>query len=138
MTTEQNKINQVIESARTNKTRVRVWYGDTTTGEAWPEEFDIMGYIGRSTGREPIPLLVNNARSMGGGALLVDCIVRIDSTDGRNLYRHPSFSAGNWKITEYTEQGVKVSLNGNFHAMFLNEHKARLYIDFMRGGRYSK
>ena len=135
---EQEKIMQVLESAKANNTRIRVWCGDTDTGEAWPEEWGVLGYVGRSTGVSPVYLLVNNSRSLGGGELLVQRIVRIDATNGCTLYRHPSFSAGVWGLSEYTDSGIRVSLNGQHHATFSTEHKARLYIQFMKGNRYSK
>ena len=74
--------------------RVRVWYGDVETGEAWGDAET--GRIGRSTGWIKIPLMIHNSRSMGGGALLDHCIVRIDRADlvdGERhvFYQHPNF-----------------------------------------------
>lgn len=72
--------------------RLKIWYGDRDTGEAWG---DIeTGYIGRSVGPVKVPLICHNSRSFGGPSLLDDCIVRIDYAnrrDGGTLYRHPSF-----------------------------------------------
>ena len=74
--------------------RVRVWYGDVETGQAWGDVET--GRIGRSTGWIKIPLMIYNNRSMGGGALLDHCIVRIDRADLVNgerhvFYQHPNF-----------------------------------------------
>ncbi len=63
---------------RQRKTRLRFFYGNQETGELWGDHED--GYIGRSTGVQRIPLVINNQRSMGGGALLDHCIVAICET----------------------------------------------------------
>lgn len=74
--------------------RLRLVYGDTKTGKSWEEQFDVAGYVGRSTGPRPIPILVNNSRSMGGGGILDHCIIGIryaNRKDGGWLYRHPLY-----------------------------------------------
>ena len=82
----------VLEQARTNRTRIVVDYGDVETG-SWQEEFDVTGYVGRSFGgKYNVPLLVHNARSMGGGAMLDHCIVKISTSKGKKvLYKHPKY-----------------------------------------------
>jgi hypothetical protein len=78
-----------------NPSRIRVHYGDTETGRDWGDVFNVSGYVGKSTGREPILLMVDNARSMGGPAILTDCIVRIryaNRREGGDIYRHPNYS----------------------------------------------
>lgn len=80
----------ILESCLRNDTRIVVDYGDTQTGKSWNEEYDIKGYIGRSTGQIKIPLLVYNKRSRGGGGLLDHCIIKISTTNGGAvLYKHP-------------------------------------------------
>lgn len=82
----------VLESARASRQRLRIHYGDAKTGRAWGDVET--GRIGRSTGREKIPLSIHNARSTGGPALLDKCIVKIETTRAprRVLYQHPTFS----------------------------------------------
>lgn len=85
---------RVLERARMARFRIRVDYGDTETGESWGESFDTTGYVGRSMGPVKIPILVHNARSMGGGGILDHCIVRIEyanKRDGGVLYEHPTY-----------------------------------------------
>ncbi|KAE8546185.1 hypothetical protein [Marinobacter nauticus] len=130
-------VQAAITTAYRTGARVRVWLGDTATGAAWTSEFDVLGYIGCSMGPVKIPLLIHNRRSMGGGGLLDHCIVRIDTTDGQTLYKHPEFSTGDWKI-KYNNGPVSVLNNGELYADFENEKKARDFIAFMRGERYSK
>lgn len=136
-------VQKAIIGAFNRRERVRVWYGDTETGLAWLEEYDVKGTIGRSMGEKKIPLLVNNARSMGGGALLDGCIVRIDSiTDRRTLYKHPTFSAGDLvEVAPATPGYIEaVANNGgtNTIAQFKKPGQAARWIAFMKGERYSK
>lgn len=88
-----DKVVQIIENCRlSNKAyRLKFNWGDTKTGQDWGEVYDVAGYIGKSTGSRPIPLLVNNARSMGGGALS-DAIVKISmAKGGQVLWQHPTY-----------------------------------------------
>lgn len=62
-------------------------YGDVKTGEPW-EPYphwgsSQQGYIGNSTGPIKIPLAIYNSRSLGGGAILASCVVRILSAVGK-------------------------------------------------------
>jgi len=88
----------VFETCRDNRTRIRVDYGHTTpepgkeVGQSWGEVYDITGYVGRTCGEIKCPILVYNSRSMGGGIPLTHCIVRIETTRGKEtLYQHPNF-----------------------------------------------
>ena len=135
------KVQRAVSHAYATDQRIRVWYGDTTTGKAWPEENDVTGTIGRSTGPQHAPLLVNNKRSMGGPALLDHCIVRIDTTSGRTLYQHPTFSAGIWLARDCKDcegYAIEVLHNGEPNARFETQSAADRYIEFMLGNRYAK
>lgn len=95
-TTEE--VRRVLESARINGTRIRVHYGDTGTGRDWGDLYDVTGKLGRSMGPMKVPILLHDARSMGGGAILDHCIVRVrhaNRSAGGDLYRHPSYSPPN-------------------------------------------
>ncbi len=85
---------RILESMRMSQIRIRVHYGDTTTGRDWDDKHCMAGYIGRSTGTSKIPILVYNKRSYGGAGILDHCIVRICTTKGnRVLYEHPLYHA---------------------------------------------
>lgn len=87
-----DKVINILEESRKNKTRLILDYGDRTTGQSWGERYDIKGHIGRSTGEVKIPLLIYNARSMGGGGVLDNSIVKISAAKGgRVLYQHPDY-----------------------------------------------
>lgn len=97
-----DKVIEVLEKARLDRTRIQVDYGYTDldkklsdgrkNGQSWGEVNDITGYVGRSTGTQKIPLLVHNRRSLGGGGLLTHCIVKIVTTKGKRvLYQHETY-----------------------------------------------
>jgi len=75
---------RILEGIRSRRTRVKIHYGDRKTGRSWGDVE--VGRIGRSTGRIKIPLVVASARSMGGGALLDHCIVKIEYANFLRTY----------------------------------------------------
>lgn len=116
--------------------RIRLFLGDAKTGEAWAEEFHTVGHVSNSTGRLKIPLLIHNARSTGGGAILDHCIVAIKE-GGAWLYRHPGFTVGEWTEGKPTSEGYTEAAyhNGGLHAQFKKAGAAARYIAFMTGER---
>ena len=143
--TPQTVIN-ALERARRERFRVRLWYGNRNTGRAWAEEHDVTGYIGRSTGRVKIPLIVHNSRSMGGPGLLDDCIVRIDRIDtGETLYQHPEFTSRFEQRRVIEERGTQPTRlpfrvqndDRETAALFPSFDKAARWLDFMNGERYA-
>ena len=87
---------RIIENCRlSNKAyRLTFQWGDTKTGQDWGDVYDISGYIGKSTGKRPIPLLIHKRTSTGGGALLENSIVKISmAKGGKVLWQHPTYKA---------------------------------------------
>lgn len=84
-----------LENVRRTKIRVELSLGYThgpRAGEDWNEHYDVVGYVGRSTGERKVPLLVFNKRSLGGPAILDHCIIRIRKSKGKTvLYQHPNY-----------------------------------------------
>jgi hypothetical protein len=62
---------QSLESARSRRQRVRLYYGDFQTGRDWLEEHDVEGIIGNSMGPLRVPLLIHmqtgEERPLGDG-----------------------------------------------------------------------
>lgn len=81
-----NIINQYYQSGK----RLRFFYGDPITGRDFLEDYDIIGYIGRSTGTKKIPLLINNKNSSGGIMLSTDMIVKI-TLNKKVIYQHEKY-----------------------------------------------
>lgn len=131
---------EALEKARLNGWRVRLFYGDPETGRAWTEENDVIGTIGRSMGPIKIPLLIANARSLGGPGILDSSIVAIITGPGCFIYRHPGFDVGQWAAvsSDLPDYVAAVTHNGKIHARFKTELGARRYLGFMRGERMSK
>lgn len=90
--TEQD-IRDIIVQLYHSKKRVRFHWGNTKTGRDYGDVYDVSGTVGRSTGNKKIPLLIHNSRSLGGGAILDDCIVKITESSGAKkiLYQHPNY-----------------------------------------------
>lgn len=128
-------VRKTLEGLISSRSRVRIFLGNTETGHAWPEEHNVTGFIGRSTGTKKVPLLIYNSRSYGGPAILDHCVVAIYRTDGYCLYRHPHFTVGTW---EHGSEETEVLHNGIVHARFKTFKQADNYIKFMKGERFTK
>jgi hypothetical protein len=131
--TRESVIN-ALEYARKNNKRIRLFYGDVKTGKCWLEEYDTIGYVGRSIGDIKIPLLIKNRNSIGGPGILDDCIVRI-TLDKNILYTHEYFHIGEFSIKESYIDDYKfdVLLDGKCVARFKTKEKAERWIRFMKG-----
>jgi len=91
----------VLEKARLDRTRLHISLGDAVTGRDWLEEFECFGFIGRSMGQNKVPLVLPLSRSIGGGAILDHCIVRIrHSSGGKVLWQHPSYHHGKIEVRQ--------------------------------------
>ena len=82
---------ELLEKIRARGLRVRFHWGDMKTGKDWG---DVSGTISTSTGPIKVPILINNQRSMGGGAILTSSIVKIryaNKRDGGIIWEHPKY-----------------------------------------------
>ena len=126
-----------LESARNNRTRVKIFYGDPETGRDWHEEHDTTGTIGRSTGSIKIPLLISTSRSSGGGAILTKNIVKIrDTQSGRVLYQNEKYKQPNIEIVESTTDGYThdVLIDGELYSRHKTNRSAELLKSKMMAG----
>lgn len=145
------QLQDVLESLHSTNKRVRIWYGDPDTGLCWDEEYDVMGYIGRSTGTVKVPLLVHSRSSLGGPQLSTGRILRVDITKtGETIYKSPKYQR---PVYEVLNNGPDSKLpyvayrvvqtgedNQELHpvAAFADFGKANRWTQFMSGNRYSK
>lgn len=145
-----------LEAARETGAKVRLFTGNSKTGEEWFEEYGVYGTVGRSMGPIKIPLLILTSRSTGGSAILCDCIVRL-LVNGREVYRHPKYKSPVFSIREikpdemapsnraYPSKTLSsmgythaVDVNGENHASFQSLAKAQRWIAFMKGERMTR
>ena len=103
------EIINVLEKARTSRSRIVFELGNPETGESWGEHFDCEGYVDRSTGRVQIPICVHNSRSLGGFGILTDKIVGVWSANGKEeLYLHPTYTPNKngrgWLFDRYAKE----------------------------------
>ena len=129
------KVAELLNRARREHAKVRLFFGDTKTGRDWNEENDVTGFIGCSMGPLKVPLLVR-AGSDGGPALLDHCIVKIVLCGGKGkrgfvLYQHRKYDHGVFTLRaiqpgekigneELLTQGYThaVDIDGQNHANF--------------------
>jgi hypothetical protein len=125
---------RVLESVRQSGRRVRLYYGDVVTGRSWGDEFGMAGTIARSMGPVRIPILIETARSFGGGGLLDACIIKIRDTHKPYsiLYIHPLFNTPVRELvvpSDLPEYAASVTADGGVEARFRTVRAAQRYID---------
>jgi len=88
-TTSDVSLQRVLDAARASRTRVRVTYDGDYGDMGRDHDF---GYIGRTMGNPAYPnggtkspLLVHNSRSTGGGILMDDHIIKVETSRGRRV-----------------------------------------------------
>lgn len=133
-----------LERAAKDKTRVRVFYGDPETGKDDCDETKRNGKL-RKTQSGAFVLLISasNGSDHGDRIHTIDTsrVVRIarygSGTNGpTELYRHPSYTAGEWSSYYRTDPGKWVAVrNGLIHATFDDEMDAAFYIAYITGDR---
>ena len=134
----QSGVADILNRFTESKQRVRLVYGNTTTGKDWLQEYEVIGSIGKSTGSNQIPLFISNSRSTGGGAISEDCILKIvDVKSKKVLYQHDKYIAPKFEIVILTN-GYSVTVDSNVQANFKTKKQAQNYIDFMLCKRMSK
>jgi hypothetical protein len=134
-------VKKILESYLYKDVRIRLFLGDNKTGLDWNEEYGTMGYIGKSTGTKPVLILLNNARSNGGGAILTGCIVKI-SVGGRTLlYQHPYYHSKSFTVKNSDIPGYAESVydnENNVVARFEKSGQGQRWVDFITGKRNNK
>ena len=123
------EICNILNSYLHTKQRIRLFYGITETGEDWCDIYDTIGYVGRSCGSIKIPLLLNNARSIGGGGILDNCIVKI-TINKQVVYKHPLYHC---HIAQ--ENNVIYKKTGCELIRCNNEKTANRIVSFLLGNR---
>jgi hypothetical protein len=126
---------EVLERARQSEQRYSFKYGDMETGEGWNEEHETQGRIGLSKGTFAyFPLIVHNDRSLGGGTLMTDRILKIVCIkDKYIMYQHPKYKPPTVEIREnqekekYPEYSHVTYINGELEARHRSLRSAQIY-----------
>lgn len=124
---------------------IRLFYGDTETGQSWHDEHDVCGLIGLSSINPAILLLVPT-RSHGGTPILDRCIVAIRTKHfafGGWAYRHPTFRVGDviyepCETPEMPELRWQAKIDGIVHARFKTRVAALRYKRFITGENFNR
>lgn len=151
------KVQSILENARKDRyghqdqgTILRLFLGDPVTGRDSCEENDVVGFIGRSTGSQKVPLLIEPLWSRydvlesaeGGGAISTDRILRIiELITGNDLYRHPKYQVPAFSIhadeADKTHP-IKVKRDNQEQAAFSDHETAGEYVAFLQGYRVTR
>jgi hypothetical protein len=102
-----DQVIRLLENLQKCGTEVRIFYGDTQTGQSWHDEFDMVGRIGRSTGSIKICFT---------GSLHY----RID-TRMETLYQHKKFRVGDMTLAQGNDNQLpwEVFIDRALHARFV-------------------
>lgn len=132
-------VQKLLDSLIKQNVKVRIYYGDAKTGRDWLNEYDIIGRISRSMGPLKVPLLVPE-RGNGGFAILTACIVRIQASNGQDLWKHASYHQPKLTIRASDKTGYleEVLVDDTVLARFKKAGHAERWKAFVQGNRFSK
>lgn len=109
--------------------RIRIHYGDTTTGRDWMEEYDTMGTVSKTGGSNPRYILLPRKDSIGGGAI-GESIVKI--TAGKKvLYCNANYHQPFVHVVH--EDMYDVYFDKTLQVRFETWDQAARYVRFIRG-----
>lgn len=130
------RVVDVLRNAKASKVRVRLFYGDRNTGEDGCEVHDIMGYVGKSTGKLPCLILIPNSRSSGGTAILTTAILKI-TIDKRTVYQVSNYRTPELTIAKSSNKFsvIRKKLDGSIVtiANFETNEAALKFKNFLEG-----
>jgi len=133
-----DKLIEELEGARINNSRVKFIYGKY--GRRWWDTCSTYGFIGRSTGVKKIPIICPTRKSVGGDAILDNCVVQL-FVGHVQVYIDESMkdALNNYEYSiDYSDKFKKFYLNIN-DGEFISRHStltsARRLKDFLIGER---
>ena len=128
---EQNKteIEKALESVCDTDIRIRIWYGDSTTGISSEDDSNnTIGFVKLSSIKTL--MFIPYKKSPKGLMIPINSIIKIVEVESRNvLYQHQNFSQ-----KQYTcDKDSNIYANGEFLRKELNQEIAIKYCNFMNG-----
>ena len=127
-------LEEVLNKLYKNQKRVRIFYGDPQTGKDWCELHDTQGVVSRSTGKTPVYLLVNRNSSLGGGAILVDNIVKI-TVNKQAVYEVDTYQMPTFEIEGNPFTGFSVYRGNELFFTNKDRLKCENLVKFLQGER---
>lgn len=153
------KAAKALNTAYTQENLVRIFLGDPQTGRDWCEEFEAIGFVGRSSGVLKVPLLLEAYRASAntfessafGGAILCKNVLRIvDVLSSTDLYRHPLYQTPDLAVVGASEDMRKIGYffsvvrhfgpheDSQCVANFKDESQAIEHVAFLQGLRIGR
>lgn len=148
------KVASILEAARSSYsdngnhgTILRLFYGDPETGRDWCEEFETIGFIGRSMGPMRVPLILEpilddvrniTSGSFGGAINTSNVLGIIDVRRAEEVFRAKNYQLPQFAITlneGSTQDHVAVTRDADTVASFADHESAAQWIAFMQGFR---
>lgn len=133
-----------LERAAQSKINVRIFYGDTSTGTDDCDETRRSGKVHKTQAGayiltpdvRPSGIRSNRLRKIDTARVVRIARYTHGACKPVELYRHPSYFAGNWSSYYRTDLGRWIAIrNGIIHATFDNEIDAAIYVDYIVGNR---
>ncbi|MTJ94010.1 MAG: hypothetical protein F8N36_14305 [Desulfovibrio sp.] len=131
-------VQRVLERVRNSKAKIRIYFGDPTTGKVWIEGTDVIGFVGRSTGTLKTPQLLDSLDPRRRTDIPTLNIVRIqDVKTGSDLYRHPGFHLPRLSTVSSDIGGYEATVmaDGKLVERFQSQEKAEAFVAFQKGER---
>jgi len=131
----------ILERAISIGSRLRLWFGDTETGKASDQKYDVVGFIGRGASQISLPLLLPSIDSHGGVPISDHQIVAIARGPGNVFaYEHPTLDLGIWtKGPADSEDYIEATfVDGEMWSQHRSPGQADHLIEFMTGLRWAK
>lgn len=135
------EVQSVLNQAISTRARIRVVFGDPETGRDSLEEYDVIGYVSRTTGALKSPILVHNRASFGGVLMSTDRILRIvDVKTRRDLYRCPTYKVPEVQYKTGDAEGLEFEawVNDSCIARFKSSDARERWAQFIRCERFAK
>lgn len=148
------KVAAILEAARsshcdsgTQGTILRLFYGDPETGRDSCEEFETIGFIGRSGGPMRVPLILEpllddvrdiTSSAYGGSIDTVNVLRIIDVRRAEEVYRAENYVLPQFAIVANESRALRrvaVTRDGQTVSVFDDHESAAQWIAFMQGFR---
>jgi hypothetical protein len=133
--TTASEARQALESARVCRRRVRLYYGDPSTGRDDLEVADTIGWIGRAGAPFAQPVLLASIEDRCGVPIWDNAVIRIQDLDaqGCTVYQHAGYHLPDLTVVAIMDGTAEVLIDGHTTQAFDNDDHAQRWLKFVRG-----